>query len=130
MSDPERLRRFAADVAEWRMRFEGLIADLHRAGASLIGYGAAAKGNTLLNYCSSAANTLHYILDRSAHKHGRYTPGTHIRVEGVDRWKNGARFSHMVILAWNFKDEIMAQMKPFADQGGRFVIPIPDPEVI
>lgn len=130
MSDPARLTRFAADVDAWKARFEQLIADLRAGGASLIGYGAAAKANTLLNFCPDAARSLAYILDRSSHKHGRYTPGTHLRVEGVDRWTTAPRPTHMVVLAWNFKDEIMAQMKPFADQGGRFVVPIPEPTVI
>lgn len=130
LTDPQRLKKFAADVKDWKTRFERLIADLQAGGASLIGYGAAAKANTLLNFCSAAAGPLSYILDRSSHKHGRYTPGTHIRVEGVDHWTIGPRPTHMVVLAWNFKDEIMAQMKPFAEAGGRFVIPIPEPTVI
>ena len=130
MSDPARLMRFAADVQDWKTRFEGLIGDLQAGGASLIGYGAAAKANTLLNLCPSAARSLSYILDRSSHKHGLYTPGTHIRVENVGHWQNGRTPTHMVVLAWNFKDEIMAQMKPFADAGGRFVIPIPEPRVV
>jgi novobiocin biosynthesis protein NovU/D-mycarose 3-C-methyltransferase len=130
ISDPQRLKRFAADVSAWKERFEGLIRQLRDSGASLIGYGAAAKGNTLLNYCAEEVASLQYILDRSSHKHGRYTPGTHIPVEDVDRWTRGSRPTHMVILAWNFGDEIMAQMKPFADHGGRFVIPIPEPRVI
>jgi SAM-dependent methyltransferase len=130
ISDPQRLRKFAVDVAEWKTRFEALISRLDGEGGRLIGYGAAAKGNTLLNYCSSAAKSLHCILDRSSHKHGRYTPGTHILVEPVDHWTNGSRPTHIVILAWNFKDEIMGQMKAFSDQGGRFVIPIPEPQVI
>jgi C-methyltransferase C-terminal domain len=117
-------------VQHWKTRFEALVAQLRDSGASLIGYGAAAKANTLLNYCPSVANSLSYILDRSSHKHGRYTPGTHIRVEPVDHWRNGSTPSHMIVLAWNFKDEIMAQMKPFADHGGRFVIPIPEPRVV
>ena len=130
MSDPQRLKQFAADVKGWKTRFDGLIRQLRESGASLIGYGAAAKGNTLLNYCAAEAKSLRYILDRSSHKHGRYTPGTHIRVEDVDYWKKNGRPTHMVILAWNFKDEIMAQMKAFSDGGGRFVIPIPEPTVI
>ena len=130
ISDPQRLKRFAADVGAWKERFEGLIRQLRDSGASLIGYGAAAKGNTLLNYCAEEVASLQYILDRSSHKHGRYTPGTHIPVEDVDRWTKGRCPTHMVILAWNFRDEIMAQMKPFADHGGRFVIPIPEPRVI
>jgi C-methyltransferase-like protein/putative zinc binding protein/methyltransferase family protein len=130
VSDPKRLAKFAADVKEWKTRFEGLIEDLQESGASLIGYGAAAKGNTLLNFCPSAARALTYVLDRSSHKQGRYTPGTHIRVENEGHWMNGTQPSHMVVLAWNFKDEIMAQMAAFAEQGGKFVIPIPDPRII
>jgi SAM-dependent methyltransferase len=130
ISDPQRLARFAADVQAWKIRFERLIADLQAGGASIIGYGAAAKANTLLNFCPAAAKAFSCILDRSTHKHGRYAPGTHIRVEGVDHWKTAPRPTHMVVLAWNFKDEIMAQMKPFAEEGGRFVIPIPEPTVV
>jgi hypothetical protein len=134
MAQPQRLEKFAADVRGWKTRFEALIRGLQQDGARLIGYGAAAKANTLLSFCPEAAKTLRYILDRSAHKHGRYTPGTHIRVEPVARLAadagDGAAPTHMVVLAWNFKDEIIAQMKPFSDRGGRFVIPIPDPHVV
>jgi hypothetical protein len=130
ISDPRRLEKFAADVRGWKIRFERLVDGLQRSGAFVIGYGAAAKANTLLNFCPSAARALSYILDRSRHKHGLYTPGTHIRVEPVEHWQNGRTPTHMIILAWNFKDEIMAQMKPFADRGGRFVIPIPDPRIL
>jgi hypothetical protein len=130
MNDPERLRRFAAGVTDWKNRFESLVGNLTRGGATLVGYGAAAKANTLLNFCPTAARSLSHILDRSGHKQGRYTPGTHIRVENPDTWTNSNAATHMVVLAWNFKDEIMRQMKPFADQGGRFVIPIPEPQVV
>jgi hypothetical protein len=130
LTDPQRLKKFAADVKSWKTRFEALVDGLQRSGARIIGYGAAAKANTLLNFCPSAARALSYILDRSSHKQGRYTPGTHVRVEPVEHWRNGLSPTHMVVLAWNFKDEIMAQMKPFADQGGRFVIPIPEPRVV
>jgi hypothetical protein len=130
MSDPQRLRTFAREVRNWKARLESLIGDLRRSGARLIGYGAAAKANTLLNFCPDVAHSLEYVLDRSPHKHGRLTPGTHLRVEPVEHWKNGSRPTHMLLLAWNFKDEIVAQMKPFSDQGGRFVVPIPEPSVL
>ena len=126
----ERLAQFARDVQEWKARFEGLVRQLKADGATLIGYGAAAKANTLLCYCPEAAASLAYILDRSSHKQGKYTPGSHIKVEGVDYWQQGPRATHMVVLAWNFADEIMRQMQPFADAGGRFVVPIPEPRVV
>jgi hypothetical protein len=130
MHDPGRLKDFAAEVGVWKSRFEDLVGDLVGRGATLVGYGAAAKANTLLNFCPDAAKAISHILDRSGHKQGRYTPGTHIRVENPDTWTNPEHATHMVVLAWNFKDEIMRQMKPFADRGGRFVIPIPEPQVI
>jgi novobiocin biosynthesis protein NovU/D-mycarose 3-C-methyltransferase len=130
MTSPSRLAKFAADVRNWKARFEALIETLQREGASLIGYGAAAKANTLLCYCPEAAQSLRYVLDRSTHKQGHYTPGTHLRVEPVDHWTIGPMPTHMVLLAWNFKDEIVAQMKPFADRGGSFIVPIPDPHVV
>jgi novobiocin biosynthesis protein NovU/D-mycarose 3-C-methyltransferase len=130
IGDPERLKEFSADVKEWKKRFESLVQHLRDSGATLVGYGAAAKANTLLNFCPGAAKSLSCILDRSSHKQGRYTPGTHIRVDSPDGWTNEGGATHMVVLAWNFKDEIMRQMKPFADRGGKFVIPIPEPRVV
>ena len=130
MTNPRCLAKFAVEVKAWKARFEALIERLQKEGAALVGYGAAAKANTLLCYCPDTAKSMSYILDRSTHKHGRYTPGTHLRVEPVDYWMNGSRPSHMVVLAWNFKDEIIAQMKAFSDRGGRFVIPIPEPQVL
>jgi SAM-dependent methyltransferase len=126
---PSALATFASGVREWKTRFTRLIEELAERGALLAGYGAAAKANTLLNYCPEAAGRLRYILDRSPHKHGKLTPGTHLPVRPVDHWRD-ERVSHLVILAWNFKDEIVRQMKPFADEGGRFVVPIPEPAVL
>jgi hypothetical protein len=130
MRDPQRLNDFAAEVGAWKARFERLVASLVENGATLVGYGAAAKANTLLNFCPDAAQSLSRILDRSGHKQGKYTPGTHIQVENPDTWTNPEHATHMMVLAWNFKEEIMRQMQPFADQGGRFVVPIPEPQVI
>jgi len=125
----EVMAAFAGRVQAWKGQFEGFIESLHRSGANLVGYGAAAKANTLLNYCPDAARAMRLILDKNPLKHGRYTPGTHLRVEPVERWAED-RVTHLVVLAWNFKEEIIRQMKPFADRGGRFVIPIPVPEII
>jgi SAM-dependent methyltransferase len=129
LSDPATLQAFVRGVTEWKLKFESLMAGLVRAGATIIGYGAAAKANTLLNYCPDVARSIRLILDRSPHKHGRFTPGTHIPVEPAERW-DSAGATHMVVLAWNFQQEIMRQMKPFADGGGRFIVPIPVPRVV
>jgi hypothetical protein len=129
LSRPETLRAFAVAVAQWKQQFETLIAGLMRANATIVGYGAAAKANTLLNYCPSVARTLDMMLDRSPHKHGRFTPGTHILVNPADAWESSGA-THMLILAWNFQQEIMRQMQGFADRGGRFIVPIPEPRVV
>ena len=129
LHDPGTLQGFSAKVFDWKREFEEFIEKLARSDAHLIGYGAAAKANTLLNFCAPVSEHLQYILDKSPHKVGRFTPGTHRLVVSAESWDgNGA--SHMVILAWNFKQEIMAQMHPFSSKGGRFIIPIPRPEVV
>ena len=129
LADPKRLAAFATSVRHWKDRFEQLVAELTASGARLVGYGAAAKANTLLNYCPDVARSLDLILDRSPHKHGLYTPGTHIRVESAEAWRPG-QTTHMLILAWNFQQEIMRQMTPFKAGGGHFIVPIPDPQVV
>lgn len=118
------LRGFVRDIRLWTEEFESLVDRLVREGAVLVGYGAAAKANTLLNHCPSVARALECILDRSPHKQGRFTPGTSTPVRPVDD-ESLDRATHMVILAWNFKDEIMRQMSAFAARGGRFVVPLP-----
>ena len=129
LTTPEALNAFARRVTEWKETFETYLERLRCSGASLVGYGAAAKANTLLNYCPVAARSLQYVLDRSPLKRGLYTPGTHLRVVDAATWEPDG-VTHLVILAWNFKDEIMKQMQPFAGRGGRFVVPIPEPEVV
>ena len=123
------LEQFGQAVHQWRGQFVDWMGELQRGGARFIGYGAAAKGTTLLNCCPSIASSLECILDRNPLKQGRYTPGTHLPVKPVDYWLT-SRATHLVILAWNFKEEIMRQMRPFAQRGGRFVVPIPEPTVV
>ncbi len=129
LSHPASLQAFVRGVTDWKDQFEALIGELEKSGARFVGYGAAAKANTLLNYCPDIARSLTRILDRSPHKHGRYTPGTHIRVEPAESWESFDA-THMVILAWNFHQEITRQMKGFEDRGGRFIVPIPTPRVV
>ena len=129
LTDVSTLVRLAESVRQWKDRFESFVATLVQKRARLIGYGAAAKANTLLNYSPAVAKSLHCILDRSPLKYGRYTPGTHVPVTPADQWEAQAA-THMVILAWNFQDEIMRQMAPFARGGGQFVVPIPEPRVV
>ena len=129
ITSPERLGLFVREVQAWKSQFTELLQSIDRSGGVLAGYGAAAKANTLLNYCPEAAQLLRCLFDRSPHKQGRYTPGTHLRVEPVDRWQ-AQGVTHLVLLAWNFTDEIMRQMQPFAHSGGRFVQVLPRPGIL
>ena len=127
-SSLESLARFTKAVMEWRVQFEDIVKEASQEGTALIGYGAAAKGNTLLNFCPDVARELTGVLDRSPHKHGHFTPGSHLPVMPVEMLRQ-QDVSHMVILAWNFREEIMRQMQSFSDNGGRFIIPLPEPNI-
>jgi 2-polyprenyl-3-methyl-5-hydroxy-6-metoxy-1,4-benzoquinol methylase len=98
-------------------------------GKRVVGYGAPAKGNTLLNYCGVRADLLDYTVDRSPHKQGSFLPGTHIPILDPDRIAE-TRPDYVLILPWNLKDEIMEQMAHIRSWGGKFVVPIPTVEVV
>jgi 2-polyprenyl-3-methyl-5-hydroxy-6-metoxy-1,4-benzoquinol methylase len=94
-------------------------------GKTIVGYGAPAKGNTLLNYCGIRTDFIEYTVDRSPHKQGYFLPGTHIPIHYPDKIKE-TRPDYVVILPWNLKDEIMHQMAYIRDWGGEFVTLIPE----
>jgi len=122
-------RTFAArPLATKRRLLRGLL-ELEDAGATVVGYGAPAKGNVLLNYCGIGRTFLPYTVDRSPHKQGLYLPGTRIPVLSPDVISE-TRPDFLLILPWNLKDEIMEQMSHIQEWGGRFVIPIPEFEVL
>ena len=99
------------------------------AGKSIVGYGAPAKGNTLLNYCGVRSDFLDYTVDRSPHKQGKYLPGTHIPVYAPERIAE-TRPDYILILPWNIRDEVVEQMAGVRAWGGRFVVPIPEAHVL
>ncbi|MBT6229113.1 MAG: SAM-dependent methyltransferase, partial [Candidatus Scalindua sp.] len=98
-------------------------------GKTIVGYGAPAKGNTLLNYCGIRTDFIDYTVDRSVYKQGRYLPGSHIPIEAPDKIKE-TRPDYIFILPWNIKDEIMEQMSFIREWGGKFIVPIPRVEVL
>ncbi|NOU66744.1 methyltransferase domain-containing protein [Paenibacillus sp. LMG 31461] len=97
-------------------------------GKTIVGYGAPAKGNTLLNYCGVGVDFIDYTVDRSPHKQGLFLPGTHIPIYDPNKITE-TKPDYVFILPWNLKDEISKQMKHIYDWGGRFVVPIPEVEV-
>jgi ABC-type Fe3+-hydroxamate transport system substrate-binding protein len=98
-------------------------------GRRIVGYGAPAKGNTLLNYCGIRTDFIDYTVDRNPHKQGLYLPGSHIPIVEPNRIKE-TKPDYIFILPWNLKDEIMEQMAFIRQWGGKFVIPIPKIELI
>ena len=98
-------------------------------GSTIVGYGAPAKGNTLLNYCGVRTDFLDYTVDRSPHKQGTYLPGTHIPVFSPEKILE-TKPDYVLILPWNLKDEIIEQMAHIRGWGGKFVVPIPEVQVI
>ncbi len=121
--------RFGERVARIRERLTGLLRGLKAEGARIVGYGAAAKGTILLNYCGIGSDILDYVVDRNVHKQGRYVPGVRLKIEPPSRILE-TRPDYLLILPWNFKDEIIAQQAAFREGGGRFILPIPEPVVI
>ncbi len=127
--DARRFEAFAAAVRAHRAALRGLLEDLVAGGRSVAAHGASAKGNTLLNYCGIDGSLLRYIVDKSPLKVGRYTPGTHLPVLDVGQVTTQPP-DHLLILAWNFAEEIMRQQGAFQRRGGRFVLPLPEPRIV
>jgi hypothetical protein len=121
-------QRFGEQVRQTRRRLLEFLAEAKRGGAAIAAYGAAAKGNTLLNFCAVGPETLDYVVDRSPHKQGLYLPGTHLPIHPPERLFE-TRPDLVFILPWNIKDEVMEQMVGIREWGGRFFVAIPKVEV-
>ena len=120
---------FATEVASIKERLLELLKRLKSEGKRIVGYGAAAKGNTLLNYCKIGTDILDYIVDNIPYKQGRYTPGMHIPVVPEERLTQD-RPDYALILAWNFAEEIMAKQQKYKELSGQFIIPVPNPQIV
>ncbi|MDH3297596.1 MAG: class I SAM-dependent methyltransferase [Gemmatimonadota bacterium] len=120
---------FACRVEETKRRLLTFLIEARDSGKVVVGYGAPGKGNTLLNYCGIRSDLLSFTVDRSPHKQGKYLPGTHIPIHAPDRIDE-TRPDYVLILPWNLRNEITAQMAHVRDWGGRFVVPIPSVEVL
>lgn len=129
IASPERLRRFAREVEAQRAGLLDLLHALKRENRTVAGYGAPAKGNTLLNYCGITPELLPYTVDKSPLKVGLYTPGTHIPVLPVSTLLE-RQPDYCLILAWNFAEEIQRQQAEYARRGGRFILPIPRARIV
>jgi SAM-dependent methyltransferase len=120
---------FGDRVRETKRRLLDLLIRLKREGRSIVGYGAPAKGNTLLNYCGIGKDFIDYTVDVSPHKQNHFLPGTHIPICSPEKIRL-TQPDYVLILPWNLRDEIIGQLADVRRWGGRFIIPIPTPEVV
>jgi SAM-dependent methyltransferase len=129
LDGPDIYRRFGERVVRTKCDLLEFCIRARREGRRLVGYGAPAKGNTLLNYCGVGPEFIEFTVDRSPHKQGLLLPGVHIPIRAPEAILQ-ARPDYVLILPWNLKEEITEQMAAVRDWGGRFVVPIPEVQVL
>jgi hypothetical protein len=129
VDNPDSYRVFSNNVKDIRVQLRTVLGELKSEGRSVAAYGASAKGSTLLNYAGIGAETLDFVADRSTVKQGRFTPGTHLPIYPAERLLE-AMPDYVLLLTWNFADEILQQQAEYRAKGGRFLIPIPDVRLV
>jgi 2-polyprenyl-3-methyl-5-hydroxy-6-metoxy-1,4-benzoquinol methylase len=120
---------FNEKVKETKRKILSFLVDAKRAGRSIAGYGAPGKGNTLLNYCAIRTDFLDYTVDRNPYKHGKFLPGTRIPIFPPEKIRE-TQPDYVLVLPWNLKNEIQQQLSYIREWGGKFVVPIPQVEVL
>ena len=106
------------------------IFDLRKNGYTIFGYGSPAKGNVLLNYCNLDNKIIDFLIDVTPLKQNKYTPGTHIPIKSSKIVSKLSKKHVGLLLAWNYKNEILIKEKQFRKNGGKFLLPIPKPTII
>ena len=120
---------FSSRVERIRSDLLALLERLRRGGARIAGYGAAAKGTILLNFSGIGPEVLGFVADRNVHKQGRYIPGVRLPIAPPARILEDQP-DYLLILPWNFKEEIMEQQSEYRRRGGRFIVPVPQPVIL
>ena len=121
--------RFGERVESLRAELRAMLDDLKRSDKKLAAYGASAKGSTLLNYMGIGRETLDFVVDRSTVKQGLYTPGTHLPILAPEAVLD-RRPDYLLLLVWNLTSEVLRQQEKYRAQGGKFIIPVPEPKVV
>ncbi|MGF1474615.1 MAG: class I SAM-dependent methyltransferase [Geminicoccaceae bacterium] len=125
LDGPQGYHAIAAQVRSLKSELVALLQDYRSSGQKIVAYGAAAKATTLLAYCGIGRETLDYVVDRNPHKHGRSMPGCRLPIEPVERLLEDQP-NAVLLLSWNFADEIIAQQQEYLARGGTFIVPIPE----
>lgn len=120
---------FQTKALKIKLDLTDLLIDCKRNNKIVAAYGAAAKGNTLLNYCGIKNDLIEYVVDANPHKQNKWLPASHIPVVNEEHLRN-TRPDYVILLPWNLKDEIMHQLSYIRDWGGKFIIPIPSLQII
>jgi hypothetical protein len=129
LHEDDTYRRFADDVGQIKDELITLVRSLRAEGRRIAGYGAPAKGNTLLNVCDLTVDDLEFCCDTTEFKQGLVLPGTHIPVRSPEYAKTQA-IDYYLLLAWNYGEEIIAKEAAFLEGGGRFIMPNPRPSIV
>jgi len=119
---------FGPQVEATKRKLVSFLIAAKQGGKRVVGYGAPAKGNTLLNYCGVRTDLIDYTVDRSPHKQGHFLPGVHVPIYSPEKVRE-TRPDYLLILPWNLREEVMEQMAFIREWGGKFVVPIPEVKV-
>jgi SAM-dependent methyltransferase len=122
-------QEFAPRVRALAERLRQLLSDLKGQGKKLAAYGAAAKGSILLNYCGIGRDLLDFVVDRSPVKQGKFMPGVQVPIWATQKLLEEMP-DYVLLLTWNFRDEILQQQQAYRDRGGKFIIPVPEPIIM